>query len=203
MDSYVFYCPKCKQTFAGEGYQAGEKPQCPNCDAKTMATGVSKTAWVDTPKEEREMILNKLNQEAAAAAKEEEERKKVQAQRSAYAKSIGVSYEKSSGKSSESSWYSNIGKKIKTLAVVTCIVEIILALFGGMVMFFATAIDGNFMGVFIALISMVIAPFVAWVSSFMMYGFGELIDKTAANERNTRNMLELMLENNVQNKKEQ
>jgi hypothetical protein len=36
------------------------------------------------------------------------------------------------------------------------------------------------------LLVMVVGPIIAWVSSWLLYGFGELIDKASDIERNTR-----------------
>ena len=37
-------------------------------------------------------------------------------------------------------------------------------------------------------ITAIVGPIIAWVSSWIMYAFGELVDKTASNERNTQNI---------------
>ena len=39
---------------------------------------------------------------------------------------------------------------------------------------------------------MIIGPLVAWISSWMLYAFGELVEKTIDNENNTRNILNKM-----------
>ena len=58
-----------------------------------------------------------------------------------------------------------------------------------------TAEDGWM--IFTAIMTAVVGPIIAWVFSWILYAFGELVDKTAANERNTQNILKLMLENNT------
>ena len=63
-----------------------------------------------------------------------------------------------------------------------------------------TAEDGGM--IFAVLLTLLLGPVLAWVSSRILYAFGELVDKTCENERNTQNILKLMLENNVQNNKE-
>ena len=51
--------------------------------------------------------------------------------------------------------------------------------------------------IFAAIMTAIVGPIIAWVYSWILYTFGELVDKTVANERNTQNILKLMLENNT------
>ena len=74
--------------------------------------------------------------------------------------------------------YDKIGKKLKRLAVVSFIVEAIGAAITGIIML----CTGDWWG----LLVMLGGPIVAWVSSWILYGFGELIDKICDIERNTR-----------------
>ena len=66
--------------------------------------------------------------------------------------------------------FGNIGGKIKGLAVTSAIVSAISAFIGGIV--FAT-LDDDFIvfGILMALLG----PIIAWVSSWVLYGFGEII----------------------------
>jgi len=77
--------------------------------------------------------------------------------------------------------YDNIGGKIKVLAKVTFIVEAIAAVITGIALM---ASDEDMIPV--GLLVMVVGPIVAWVSSWLLYGFGELVDKACDIERNTR-----------------
>ena len=77
--------------------------------------------------------------------------------------------------------YDNIGGKIKGLAKATFIVEAIAAVITGISLMVA---DDDFL--LIGFLVMVAGPIVAWISSWLIYGFGELIDKTCDIERNTR-----------------
>ena len=77
--------------------------------------------------------------------------------------------------------YDNIGKKIKGLAKAVFIVEAIAMVITGI----ALMASDEYM-IPIGLLVMVVGPLVAWVSSWLLYGFGELIDKTCDIERNTR-----------------
>ena len=87
--------------------------------------------------------------------------------------------------------YENIGKKIKGLAWATFIIgaaaSVIVA-----IIFFSNASDvylEEFKSVYITtgVLWLLIGPIVSWVSSWMLYGFGELIDKVTDIEINTRN----------------
>ena len=191
MGALVFYCANCKQTFLGREYKETDRPLCPNCNKRTQSTGFTKTAWVEMSKEER--------QEKIAALTQQEEK---QENREAYAKSVGVTYEEKTNDNEDSrldSWYTDIGKKIKSWAKTIFAVEAIMFVLGAIIMLFA-AEDGWV--IFAAIITAIVGPIIAWVSSWIMYAFGELVDKTASNERNTQNILKLMLENSAKDSKE-
>ena len=85
--------------------------------------------------------------------------------------------------------YNNIGKKIKGLALTFFIVETLAAIIGAIALI---ADDDDFIPVGVLMI--IVAPFVAWVSSWLLYAFGELVEKTVANESNTRNILKKLTE---------
>ena len=89
--------------------------------------------------------------------------------------------------------YDNIGKKIKGLAKAAFIVETIGVIISALVMM---AEDEDMIPAAFCMI--LIGPLVAWVASWMLYGFGELIDKACDIERNTRRTNEKKSE--VQNK---
>ena len=75
--------------------------------------------------------------------------------------------------------YENIGKKIKLLAQAIFILDSIAAVITGIVLW----IDIEEGWCAIVLFG---GPVVAWISSWLLYGFGELIDKVCDIERNTR-----------------
>lgn len=72
--------------------------------------------------------------------------------------------------------YDNIGSKIKKLAV-------ILAIAGAVAFFVIGAVCLTLELIGAALVTMFIGPLLAWVSSFVLYGFGELIDKVSNIEK--------------------
>lgn len=77
--------------------------------------------------------------------------------------------------------YDNIGKKIKGLAVVSFILMALVPIFVGM----SFISEGDFLMV-IGLIIAVVGPILSWIFSLLLYGFGELVDKTCDIERNIR-----------------
>ena len=77
--------------------------------------------------------------------------------------------------------YNNIGKKIKGLALASFIVVSIISVLAGLFMFIE---DEDMAG--IAMLVILVCPLIAWVSSWVLYGFGELVDKACDIERNTR-----------------
>ena len=186
MDALVFYCSNCKQPFLGRDYKEADRPPCPNCKGRTQSTGITKKVWIEMSKEERQEKIDTLTQQ--------EEKEKT---RKAYAQSVGVTYEENTNHNEGTAvdgWYTDIGKKIKGWAKTIFIIEAIMFVVSAIIMLF-TAEDGWM--IFAAIMTAVVGPIVAWVSSWILYAFGELVDKTAANERNTQNILKLMLENNT------
>ena len=79
--------------------------------------------------------------------------------------------------------YSNIGSKIKNWAKWVFIVAAIASVIGAICMM-ASAEDSWMLVV--GMIVLVVGPLIAWVSSWLLYGFGEIIVKLTAIERNTR-----------------
>ncbi len=90
-------------------------------------------------------------------------------------------------KSSTNDLYIDIGKKIKNLAKWTFIVEAIGAIITGLVLLFT---DEDL--ILYGLLTLICGPIIAYVGSWILYAFGELVDKTSENEKNTRNILALM-----------
>ena len=90
--------------------------------------------------------------------------------------------------------YTNVGKKIKTLAKVLAWIGIIASVIGGIVMMTAGVNITDFSGrtssasgVVPGLIMMVVGAVGSWLGSLCLYGFGELVDKvTAIAENNSR-----------------
>ena len=77
--------------------------------------------------------------------------------------------------------YEDIGKKIKHLAKVCFVVEAVGAVIGGFAMMVS---DSDMIGY--GLLTVIGGVLVAWVSSWVLYGFGELVDKTCDLEAHVR-----------------
>ena len=74
--------------------------------------------------------------------------------------------------------YKNIGQKIKDLAITSFIVETIGSIIGGIIMWYDT--DEKLWSLLI-----IFGPVVAFVSSWMIYAFGEIVDRLVSIDCNT------------------
>ena len=95
--------------------------------------------------------------------------------------------------------YDNIGGKIKSLAFASFIVEALAAIIGGIAL-----MDGR--GATEGVLLLIFGPIVAWVSSWLLYGFGQLIENSdiIAEEYNRKNeQHEKVVEKNNERKQEQ
>jgi hypothetical protein len=77
--------------------------------------------------------------------------------------------------------YKNIGKKMKGLAKGIFIIESILAVLAGIVLILS---DDDL--ILTGFLVMILLPIAAWISSWLLYGFGEIIDRLQLIEKNTR-----------------
>ena len=95
--------------------------------------------------------------------------------------------------------YDNIGGKIKNWAIWIFIVEAIAAIIGGIALI---ANDNGLVG----FLTIVFGPIAAWVSSWLLYGFGQLVENSdiIAAEYNRKNAKhEKVVEKNNERKQEQ
>lgn len=91
------------------------------------------------------------------------------------------------GKISQIFNFDNIGQKIKDVTKWSCWITILLIWGGSAISFFVLIADDYTAEMcWIPLAAALFGPFFVWLSSWAMYGFGELIDKTCAIESNTR-----------------
>lgn len=74
--------------------------------------------------------------------------------------------------------YEQIGEKIKALASTLAAIGSIISFFGGIVLITIDE-DNVLLGIFV----IVIGSLLSWVSSWLLYGFGELIDKVCSIEK--------------------
>ena len=85
--------------------------------------------------------------------------------------------------------YENIGSKIKNWAKWIFVIEAIGAVITGLVLLFT---DEDL--ILYGLLILVCGPIVAYIGSWILYAFGELVEITADNENNTRQILEKLNE---------
>ena len=78
--------------------------------------------------------------------------------------------------------YDNIGKKLKGFAKTIFAICLIASVIGGIAIM---AIDGDL--AIIGIIVMAVGILVSWISTWFLYGFGEIVDKVCDIEKNTRN----------------
>ena len=75
--------------------------------------------------------------------------------------------------------YDNIGNKIKDLAIVVFVIEAIASVVAGIALWVDTE-------EWIYALVVFLGPFVAWISSWLLFGFGEIIVNLDAIEHHTR-----------------
>ena len=80
--------------------------------------------------------------------------------------------------------FTHIGRKIKMYAKVICWIGIGFSVLSGLFMIIVGCLAANNPGVMIlsilmGLMTMILGSLLSWISSFMTYGFGELVDKTS------------------------
>lgn len=76
--------------------------------------------------------------------------------------------------------YNNIGAKIKGLTKIIVIIEAAIAVSIGLIMMFAD--DDTFL---LGLTVTVVGCLTAWISSWLLYGFGEIVENTSIIARNS------------------
>ena len=86
--------------------------------------------------------------------------------------------------------YDNIGGKIKGLAKTMFMVEVLGAVITGIVL--CATDDLSFAG----LLTLFVGPIIAWVSSWILYAFGELVEDVHAMRNNVKNST---IEKNTEN----
>jgi len=77
--------------------------------------------------------------------------------------------------------FENIGKKIMNLAKFLCWIGIIFTISGGIASILISPFFTDVISIWIVvrgLLIAIIGPFVSWVSSFVLYGFGRLIENS-------------------------
>ena len=91
--------------------------------------------------------------------------------------------------------FDNIGGKIKTLAQVFCWIGIVSSALSGLVIMFD---DDFLLGILIA----AIGALLSWISSFTLYGFGQLIENSEIANGNTYEIYQLLKKSLPEKEKE-
>ncbi len=78
--------------------------------------------------------------------------------------------------------FENVGGKLKVLAQVIFYIELIVIIFIGILL-----LGNGIETLWIAVLVIVVGGLLAWISSWFLYGFGEIVDKVGKIEENTRN----------------
>lgn len=84
--------------------------------------------------------------------------------------------------------FENIGAKIKTLAVGIMIVGVIVYVLVGMTVLVLGADQEEGGMILIGFLIMALGTLIAWISSWFLYGYGELIDKVSKIEKKLPNI---------------
>ena len=100
--------------------------------------------------------------------------------------------------------FTNIGRKIKVLAKVLCWIGIIGGIVSGISLIIvgakgtgiamdyygSTSVVGGAALIAVGVVLLIVLPLLAWVSSFLLYGFGEMVDSTSDIKRSNEEILD-------------
>lgn len=70
--------------------------------------------------------------------------------------------------------FDNIGRKIKILAIVVFVLEMLAGIIAG----FTFGSNTDWKEPFRAILIIIASPFLAWISAFVLYGFGQLVENS-------------------------
>ncbi|MBQ8177844.1 MAG: hypothetical protein IJ033_01500 [Clostridia bacterium] len=76
--------------------------------------------------------------------------------------------------------FDDIGNKIKKLAKVMYIIEVLCCVIIGIVIFILSATENNGLTILYGLLILILGPIFAWLATFVLYAFGDLVDNVAA-----------------------
>lgn len=74
--------------------------------------------------------------------------------------------------------FNHVGRKIKKLVKILCLIEIALFVIGGIVIMFVTTNVVGPLGILIGILVAGLGSFFSWIGSFFIYGFGELVENS-------------------------
>ena len=82
--------------------------------------------------------------------------------------------------------FNNIGHKIQVLAKVLCWIGIICWVITGLALMAGEFVRANSgAGVVAGIMTIIVGVLVSWIGSFLLYGFGQLVEDTHAIRANT------------------
>ena len=81
--------------------------------------------------------------------------------------------------------FDNIGDKIKTLAKVSTVLGIVISVIYGIVLMVSDLI-------FVGFLVMILGSLLFWISSFTLYGFGEMINQLEYSNSNSKKIYDLL-----------
>lgn len=68
--------------------------------------------------------------------------------------------------------FTNIGSKIKKLAMVVCWIGIVFGVVSGII----EMTSGGANSILTGIVTLIVYPLASWLGSFLVYGFGELVE---------------------------
>ena len=169
----VSLCQDCADAFSKAVLGDQEAIAYITDEEKTsVATEAAQRKIIDfiAKREGQEISEEEVQRQRLNAAKKEQERIK-------YARSIGIDNvnEKSAGTT------------VKNWASVVFIMQVIIYVIVGL----ASLYSMGYLALVVIVAGIIFARAIYW----LMYAFGEMVEKTSENERNTRNILNVLLEN--------
>ncbi len=81
--------------------------------------------------------------------------------------------------------FENIGEKIKIVATIATVIGIIFSIISGLALIIEEEI-------FPGLATMIVGSLVAWIGSFILYGFGEIIEQLTEANANSKKLYALL-----------
>ncbi len=118
----------------------------------------------------------------------QEAQKQQPVKKEEYAQSVGVTLKETVNDTGKllDTLYTDIGKKVKKLAKIVFVFETIVAFISGIFLWIETEDFLMMLAIFL------LSPIFALITSRLLYAFGELVEKTTENERNTKNIYNIL-----------
>ena len=92
--------------------------------------------------------------------------------------------------------YRNIGKKIKVLATIICIVTAIIWIILGFVLILREKSTTEIR--LAGMVTLIAGPLSCWINSFLLYGYGELIEQNAETNKELKKLIQKTKDNEIE-----